>query len=495
VGLELARLRGRRNGPPLSEAVVPSQVQSLRIVELRAYTRAVRFRLPFRFGSATVSEAPQAFVRAWIELGDGTLGEGWAAELMVPKWFDKDPRRSSEDDLAELRRSVLRALAFHRDAARVTTAFAHAEAWREASAAGEVAGDTNRLAGGFGAALVDRAVIDALCGALGLPFPAAVRRNLLGIALAEPEGCGPDFDGDRFLATLQPAAHIAARHTIGLADALTRQERPAPGRLDDGLPESLEEPVDAYGHRFFKLKLGADVPGALERMRRVAQVLEPLPDYHVTLDGNEQFRAVSEVSSLLEELERDAGLARFRRALLYLEQPLHRDVALEVDVSPLARHLPLVVDESDDSDDAFLRARACGYTGISSKTCKGVYRAIRNRARCQAWNQGGNGPFFVTAEDLTCQAGLSLQQDLLLAGLLGCRHGERNGHHYVHGMVGASPAEQESFAVAHPALYDRGPRGVHLRIREGRIALETLACPGFASGATPDEATLVPMEP
>ncbi len=36
---------------------------------------------------------------------------------------------------------------------------------------------------------------------------------------------------------------------------------------------------------------------------------------------------------------------------------------------------------------------------------------------------------FLSGEDLTCQAGLAVQQDLALVSLLGLSHVERNGHH------------------------------------------------------------------
>ena len=41
----------------------------------------------------------------------------------------------------------------------------------------------------------------------------------------------------------------------------------------------------------------------------------------------------------------------------------------------------------------------------------------------------------MSGEDLTTQAGLSVQQDLALVNLLGITHVERNGHHYVDGMA------------------------------------------------------------
>ena len=66
----------------------------------------------------------------------------------------------------------------------------------------------------------------------------------------------------RFLAALTPAASIAARHTVGLVDTIAGHPR----EVDDGLPESLEEVVAAYGHTFFKLKVGGVADADLQRL-------------------------------------------------------------------------------------------------------------------------------------------------------------------------------------------------------------------------------------
>ena len=39
----------------------------------------------------------------------------------------------------------------------------------------------------------------------------------------------------------------------------------------------------------------------------------------------------------------------------------------------------MLIDESDDGLDAFPRARALGYAGVSSKMCKGLYKSLLNR--------------------------------------------------------------------------------------------------------------------
>ena len=83
----------------------------------------------------------------------------------------------------------------------------------------------------------------------------------------------------------------------------------------------------------------------------------------------------------------------------------------------------------------------------------------------------------MSAEDLTTQAGVAVQQDLALATLVGATHVERNGHHYVDGMAGAPEQEQSAFLMAHPELYRRsdaalaseasGQRGHSISARAG----------------------------
>jgi hypothetical protein len=62
--------------------------------------------MPFRFGVVTLTRAPQAFARARVRLADGRVGEGMAAELLAPKWFDKNPALSNEDNFEQLRAAL-----------------------------------------------------------------------------------------------------------------------------------------------------------------------------------------------------------------------------------------------------------------------------------------------------------------------------------------------------------------------------------------------------
>jgi hypothetical protein len=169
--------------------------------------------------------------------------------------------------------------------------------------------------------------------------------------------------------------------------------------------------------------------------------------------------------------------------------------ALDVDLNQLDLGMPVIVDESDGLLDTFVMARERGYTGISSKTCKGVYRSLLNAARCAAWNQEASAPgrYFMSAEDLTVQAGLSVQQDLALVNLIGVTHVERNGHHYVNGLQSRPQAEQAAFCQAHPDLYEYSHGAARLRIREGQLHIASLDAPGFASAVMPDFSAMRPL--
>jgi hypothetical protein len=100
----------------------------------------------------------------------------------------------------------------------------------------------------------------------------------------------------------------------------------------------------------------------------------------------------------------------------------------------------------------------------------------------------------MSCEDLTTQAGIAVQQDLALATLVGATHVERNGHHYVDGMAGASEREQLQFLSAHPELYQHTDGRVRLAIRSGVLALGSLAhTPGLAVGVMPEWDEMQPM--
>ena len=463
-------------------------MSTLALIAADFFERPVKLRLPFRFGVVTLREAPQVFVRARVKLADGREGEGVAADILAPKWFDKSANLSNEDNFDQLRVS----LAMARTAllaAGSNTPFGLSAAidGPDHDACAKVG--LNGLVASFGLALLDRAIIDALGRLEGASVFELVKANRLGLNAATATDL-KGFDFGKLLASLKPAPSIHARHTVGLVDALTRTETGT--RIDDGLPESLEEVVAAYGHRYYKLKVAGKIDADIERLCGIAAVIDRGRPYRATLDGNEQYHDIGEVTALWRRIGEEPRLERLKSSIIFIEQPIARDRALSAPVKALSDEVPIEIDESDADVETFPRARALGYRGISSKSCKGFYRALINRARIEQWNGEEPGRYFMSAEDLTTQAGVSVQQDLALATLIGATHVERNGHHYVDGMTRVPPAEQDAFLKAHPELYHRAENNTRVTIRDGAIAIGSLNTPGLAVGPMPDFGAMTP---
>jgi L-alanine-DL-glutamate epimerase-like enolase superfamily enzyme len=477
----------------VADSPARSFAPKLKVLGVEAFEQPFRLRMPFRFGAVTHTEGRQAIVRVHVRLDDGREGFGYAAEALAAKWFDKNPALTDAQNHDQLRKALEIAADAYRDAPLSTAFDLFADNYRYQLRAGRGL-ELPPLVASYGNALLDRAVLDALCRLHGVSFWTAMRSNLAGMTAHPVIADLGGFDFDAFLAGLAPVTSIEARHTVGLVDPITAADQ-APGtRVDDGLPETLEEVVAAYGQRCFKLKVSGDQTADVERLVRIAAVLDGVAGLHVTLDGNEQYEDVEAVVELWSTMENDPRLQKLCAATLFIEQPIKRQVALARSVSALARLRPVIIDESDGELDAFPRARTLGYGGVSSKDCKGFYKSIVNLARCRVWNaEGDDAGYFLSGEDLTTQAGLSVQQDLALVSLLGLADVERNGHHFIDGFAGRPQMEALAFLDAHPDLYVEENRRVRLRIEHGRIALGSLDCPGFGSAVVPDLSTTAPM--
>ncbi|WP_213736533.1 hypothetical protein [Bradyrhizobium sp. dw_411] len=451
--------------------------------DIAFFERPVGFVRPFRFGAVVVNAAPQVFVRVGIEIEgqekNKGISIGASAEMMVPKWFDKRPQLSTEQTVTELRRSLTIARELYLAQSGFETAFAlHARCLPEQVEACAKE-DIPPLAAAFGPAEIDKAILDALLRGVGVNFFDGMNGNIAGIdARLSPDI--RDEDIAQFLARCRRLDRVALRHTVGLDDQIEGK---------GGVADKREN-SDA---RYFKLKLNGDPEADAARLTRIGNELATLPHaYSVTLDANEQYADLAALAALSERLDRDAALRPISTRLLYVEQPMPRDISRQSPLGALAVR-DFIIDEADDSYDAFPAARELGYRGISSKSCKGIYKSVINAARAGIWSTEDQR-YFITGEDLTCQAGLGVQQDLALGAMIGVTHAERNGHHYVDGFAETPAAEARAFLAAHPDLYASDGNIIRLSIHDGDLLTVSLTAPGFASGVHPDWATLSPLQ-
>jgi L-alanine-DL-glutamate epimerase-like enolase superfamily enzyme len=348
---------------------------TFRILDIDLFERGVSLRLPFRFGVVTLTACPQAFARVRIRTATGAEAEGAAAELLAPKWFDKNPALSNDDNFDQLRASLRLAREAYLSDNSARSAFGHHAAHAASQITAAAARGLNQLIAGFGPALLDRAILDALCRTLDMSFDRAIGGNIAGIdARLTPDLA--DFDLEKFLASLRPAPHIAVRHTVGLLDAISTADLTA--RVGDGLPETLEEAIDCYGCTYFKLKVSGSAEQDIARLKAIAGALDRLPRYTVTLDGNEQFPDAAAVAAFWQRVLATPELERLVKSITYIEQPLPRAITLTTDITSAAGQIPVMIDEADATIDAFIEAIPRGYTGVSSKNCKGFYRSLLN---------------------------------------------------------------------------------------------------------------------
>jgi hypothetical protein len=447
--------------------------------EIALFERPVAFVRPFRFGAVVINAAPQAFVRVDIEVEGKGTATGASAEMLVPKWFDKRAHLSPEQTVDELRRSLLIARDLYLAHSGFETAFelhARCIAAQLAACAKE---DIPPLAAAYGPAEIDKAVLDALLRCLGVDFFDGMIGNIAGIdARLSPDLTASDIA--QFLAHRTRLERVAIRHTVGLDDKVEGA---------GGVADAKEN----TGARYFKLKLNGDPEADAARLIRIGRELATLAhDYRVSLDANEQYADLAALGTLADRLDNDSALKPIASKLLYVEQPMPRDITRQSPLGALAAS-DFIIDEADDSYDAFPAARALGYHGISSKSCKGIYKSIVNATRAAKWSAAGE-KFFVTGEDLTCQAGLAVQQDLALGALIGVSHAERNGHHYVDGFGDTPAAEAQAFLSTHPDLYASEGNRVRLSIHDGDLQTGSLVTPGFATSVHPDWSALSPLE-
>lgn len=469
---------------------------SLRILGARFYMREIRLRLPFRFGAVTLEGFP--LLHAAVEVACGsTTTVGYAADNLVPKWFDKDPAKSPARNIEDLLASVEIAAAVYAAAGETPSLFelwctAYPECQRRAAARG-----LNKLTGAFGSALFERAAIDALGRSRGMALRALLLADALGL---RPAAIHPETSVEHLRRWLSkaPANEVALRHTVGMLDPLTDAEL-GDDAADDGLPRSLAAYVRADGLRYFKLKLCGDVLEDVLRLEAIAAVLDRLipGPYRVTLDGNEQYKTVAALERLWAHLGESPKLARLRAAVLFLEQPLERRIALDpaeaAGIAAFGRLLPVIIDESDDDPEAFRRALGLGYAGVSTKNCKGVIKSFLNRTLVEVLRERG-GDVFMSAEDLTNLPVVPLQQDLATVRVLGIEHVERNGHHYARGLDHCSAAERAQALRDHGDLYRSAAGTVCLAVREGMLSTASLEVPGYGVAFEPDLGSMVPLE-
>lgn len=460
---------------------------NIKIQEADIHLTNLRTRMPFKYGIATMTHMPMAFVRVWLEV-DGATHTGVSSDLLPPKWFTKDPTRGVGEEIQEMFDVIdgAREAAVGLRGPDVFTVWRHLYELRDMFAA---AREMPQLLVHFGTSLIERAMIEAWCRSQNATFHQAIRSGGIGL---EPGAVHPELKGGDVAAQLpaKPLDCIVARHTVGLADPLKDDEIPVDERLSDGLPQSLAACIQHYGLRHFKLKVNGNLDSDLERLERIATVVRgnAPADYSFSLDGNEQFKTLTSFREFWEAAKERDALREFLDHLTFIEQPLHRAMALDDSVKAAfadwADCPPVIIDESDGSVESLPKALELGYSGTSHKNCKGVMKSVINRCLLQHRAAGSDGSSLLMSGEDLCNIGpVALLQDLTVAAALGIESVERNGHHYCAGLSMFPESAQRAMMLHHGDLYHASEAGwPTLRIVDGCCEIRSLNEAPFGVG-------------
>jgi hypothetical protein len=223
-------------------------------------------------------------------------------------------------------------------------------------------------------------------------------------------------------------------------------------------------------------------------------------EYAFTMDGNENYHALTTFKELWDNLASIQEITTFLSRLIFIEQPLHRDIALadelRFDLDQWPDHPAIIIDESDGRVGDLKKALEIGYAGTSYKNCKGFFKGFANASYLHVLRHQQPGkPFILSSEDLSTVGPISLLQDLAVLATLGLQHTERNGHHYFKGLSMLPDPIQDDVLHYHSDLFKRHVEGFPtLDISDGGIKLGSIIQAPFGMGFDMDTSKFMPLE-
>ncbi|MCG9129350.1 mandelate racemase/muconate lactonizing enzyme family protein [Candidatus Poribacteria bacterium] len=262
--------------------------------------------------------------------------------------------------------------------------------------------------------------------------------------------------------TRHPKPDMPIYHLVGALDPLTDIDLNE--RLDDGLPETLPEWIEADGLTHLKIKLNGDDLDwdvarvlAIDKVTAETQEKRGVKNWNYSADFNETCKDVEYLLEFLNRIQETEAQA-FER-LAYIEQPTDRDLEShpENKMHKAAEIKPVVIDESLTDFETLLLARDQGYSGVALKACKGQSQALLMGAAAQEYNM------FLAVQDLTCPGASFLHSAGLAARIRGVTAIEGNARQFC-------PSANDGWCEEYPSIFN---------ISDGTVGTQILTGPGL----------------
>ncbi len=244
----------------------------------------------------------------------------------------------------------------------------------------------------------------------------------------------------------EPKDRMPLYHLIGALDPLTDSD--ITKRINDKLPETLPEWINADGLTHLKIKLNGDDLAwdvsrvlAIEKVAAATQAKRGCQEWVYSTDFNEKCKDPAYVLDFLAKVKEGSPAAYDR--IQYIEQPTSRNLAAhpEIKLHEVAKQKPVVLDEGLIDYESLLLGREQGYTGIALKACKGQSESLILAAAAQKLGM------FLCVQDLSCPGYSFLHSASLSARIPTVAAIEGNSRQYC-------PAGNKPFAKRFPTMFD-----------------------------------------
>ncbi len=439
--------------------------------DLNVESESFQYRTPMKFGGRVVTDASTLTVTCEGELRGGHRAVGSTAGIgsmtMGVAWAWPDPSITDSQKLlivTTLAKRLAVAIVSERLSGHPLEICHQMNAIRvrlslELATEFSLSGQIPPLAVLLASSPIEASLFDAQGKALGASSYSLLGRDHVSTDLSTY--LGPDYSGkflDQYIAST-PAPSMPLYHLVGALDPLDDSEVSQP--IADGLPETLAQWIQRDELSHLKIKLAGDQfdwdVNRILGVHRVAQSTCPATNWAYSLDFNERCESADYVLRLMDELT--ARSPESMRAIQYIEQPTHRDLAKHPHnlMHTVAARMPVVIDESLVDLASLRLAIQQGYSGVALKACKGHAEALLMAAVAR------QEKLFLCVQDLTC-IGISLLHSASLAAHIpGVMAIESNGRQYC-------PSGNASWASRYPGMFD---------VKGGQLPTGCLSGPGL----------------
>jgi L-alanine-DL-glutamate epimerase-like enolase superfamily enzyme len=409
--------------------------KGIRIREVNMKFIEHKYRMPYKFGGTAVDRVTMLHVDVTVEGANGKSTQGSGAMPMGNIWSYPSKEMTYEQTLDAMRllaKEIQRITADYQERAHPIEINhilepAYLAAAIDISKQQKLATPIPKLCTQVVASAFDAALHDAMGKSLGVSSYDTYNAECMGHDLSRY--LGKDFQGlypETFLAR-KPHDWIWLFHSVGGLDAVTPDELKE--RINDGLPETLEEWIHHDNLQRIKIKLqGENLAWDIERtlaIDRVARGTRPDVEWKYCCDFNEKCPDAAYLMEFLQKVGEKSS--RALADILYLEQPTKRDILTppQQPMHAASKIRPVVIDESLTDLETLLAAREIGYTGMCLKACKGQSHAILMAVAGKKYDM------FSCVQDLTCPGASLVHSCGIAAHVPGVSTIESNARQYV----------------------------------------------------------------